>query len=117
MDWGNILASSSKNAKRNAKRAANWSHYGAIKVSRGCEDPQCVLPDDFNFIPVDLDFDHEGQKNHNVSDMIRSDYSRDAIDAEIAECRVVCSMCHRRHTGGQRSIKRASNISNRFKES
>ena|ERR1700676_2440763 len=53
-----------------------------------------------------LDFDHvRGNKNHNISNMVRSGYSMKKILEEIAKCEIRCSNCHRIQTCIRRSKK------------
>lgn len=94
-----------RNEKRNIARAAKWRRSGRIKVSRGCESGHCPLPPDFSFEPVDLDFDHldANFKKGNVSDLIRSDYAWSTIKEEIDKCRVICKICHARHSRATRA--------------
>ena len=94
-----------RNEKRNIQRAAKWRRSGRIKVSRGCESGSCPLPSDFLFEPVDLDFDHidANLKKGNVSDLIRSDYAWPTIQDEIDKCRVICKLCHARHSRDTRA--------------
>ncbi len=47
---------------------------------------------------VTLDFDHKRDKKHNVSNLMRHDYSLEQIEKEIAKCEVRCANCHRRKT-------------------
>lgn len=42
-----------------------------------------------------MDFDHLGDKEFNLSHMIRRRMRWELIEAEIAKCEVVCSNCHR----------------------
>lgn len=90
---------------RSEKRRLKWEQAGLIKTSRGCESNNCPLPQDFNFEPVDLDFDHLyiHDKKGNVSDLIRSDYGWSTILAEIQKCRVLCKLCHARHNSKTRT--------------
>ena len=44
--------------------------------------------------PAVLDFHHQGKKLFNVADMMA--YSRKTILAEIGQCVVMCSNCHRK---------------------
>lgn len=94
-----------RNEKRNAERKRKWRLSGHIKVKRGCESGNCPLPAHFSFEPVDLDFDHLDPmtKKGNVSDLIRSDYAWDTILSEIYKCRVLCKICHARHSRGSRA--------------
>ena len=53
--------------------------------------------DDF----IVLEFDHKGDKEHNVSDMVRYGFSLENIQKEIDKCDVVCRNCHKRRTAKQ----------------
>lgn len=92
-----------KNEKRNLIRSYKWQVIGHLKVLRGCENPLCPLPADFKFESVDLDFDHIGPKKDSVSNLIRSDYSWSTIFTEIDKCRVLCKICHARHSRDNRT--------------
>lgn len=54
--------------------------------------------------PVCMDWDHLPgfEKKFNVSAMVRNTYSREAIEAEIAKCELVCANCHRIRTKQRR---------------
>lgn len=94
-----------RNEKRNLMRKRKWNLSGHIKVKRGCESGNCPLPPDFLFESVDLDFDHldPAAKKGNVSDLIRSDYAWETILSEIYKCRVLCKICHARHSRDSRA--------------
>lgn len=94
-----------KNERRNFMRKRKWEVAGHLKVIRGCESGNCPLPPDFKFQSVDLDFDHidPSLKKGNVSDLIRSDYAWMTIFDEISKCRVLCKICHARHSRDFRS--------------
>lgn len=52
-----------------------------------------------SYPPYVLDFDHLGDdKLDNVSRLVGSKASEEAIRSEIAKCEVVCSNCHRERT-------------------
>lgn len=60
----------------------------------------CV--DCFEDDPIVLEFDHvSGEKCFNISDAIRSAYSVDKIETELAKCEVRCANCHRRITASR----------------
>lgn len=94
-----------RNDKRNFIRKRKWEVAGLIKVNRGCESENCPLPPDFSFSSVDLDFDHlnPNDKKGNVSNLIRSDYAWTTILTEINKCRVICKICHARHSRDTRA--------------
>lgn len=94
-----------RNEKRNLMRSRKWRLSGLIKILRGCESGSCPLPADFFFESVDLDFDHidPNDKKGNVSDLIRSDYAWSTIKQEINKCRVLCKICHARHSRATRA--------------
>jgi hypothetical protein len=74
-----------------ARRARAAAHVLAI-VSRGsCAD--CGERD-----PVVLEFDHVGRKRADVGQLVRDGVPLDRLDAEIAQCELVCACCHRRRT-------------------
>ncbi len=55
------------------------------------------------FPPEAMDFDHvRGRKRKNVSSMVRYNWSRELIEAEIAKCDLVCANCHRTLTKERR---------------
>ncbi len=76
-------------------RQVNMAKLNEIKSSSKCVD--CG-----NDNPIVLDFDHLGDKEHNISDMIRHGRSWASIEREIAKCEVVCSNCHRIRTHNRR---------------
>ena len=45
--------------------------------------------------PRVLDFDHINTKRHNVSTLLRKEYSWDSILEEASNCVVRCANCHR----------------------
>lgn len=80
------------------RRQANRNFVNEIKLRRGCAD--CG----YNARAIALDFDHlpEFVKIDNVSKMILSDATLDAIQREIDKCEVVCANCHRIRTEDRR---------------
>lgn len=48
--------------------------------------------------PRVLDFDHISNKKHNVSTLLRKEYSWDSILEEANKCEVRCANCHRKKT-------------------
>ena len=52
--------------------------------------------------PIVLEFDHQGEKKANVSDMVRW-ASTKTLQEEINVCEVVCANCHRRRTAKEQS--------------
>lgn len=45
--------------------------------------------------PRVLDFDHINTKRHNISTLLRKEYSWETILKEAANCEVRCANCHR----------------------
>tara|TARA_R110000822_G_scaffold285119_1_gene406498 strand:+ start:459 stop:872 length:414 start_codon:yes stop_codon:yes gene_type:complete len=48
--------------------------------------------------PRVLEFDHQKDKEYNVSILLHGGYSQDKIQKEIDKCEVRCANCHRRKT-------------------
>ena len=48
--------------------------------------------------PVVLEFDHLFNKRHDISQMVSSAFSWEAIELEISKCEVRCVNCHLRKT-------------------
>ncbi|MDX1641849.1 MAG: hypothetical protein R3220_09140 [Balneolaceae bacterium] len=48
--------------------------------------------------PIVLEFDHRGDKEKSVCDLVRLGYSIDVIQQEIDKCDIRCANCHRRKT-------------------
>lgn len=48
--------------------------------------------------PRVLDFDHIHNKKHNVSTLLRKEYSWNSILEEAEKCEVRCANCHRKKT-------------------
>ena len=57
-----------------------------------------------------MEFDHlpDNQKRACVSTLVVLAYSEKTVMAEIAKCRVLCALCHRRSTFRERGYKSAS---------
>jgi hypothetical protein len=53
-----------------------------------------------------LEFDHQRDKTHNVSYLVRSGHSWSRIAEEIDKCEVRCANCHRRRTARQQGSYR-----------
>lgn len=81
------------NLKRAPGIKKNREWYESYKVANPCTD--CGL-----YYPAEcMDFDHiTGDKQFTVSQMITRCYGKEAIDAEISKCQLVCSNCHRTRT-------------------
>lgn len=73
------------------KRIRNAQYVWDYLLKHPCKD--CGEKD-----PIVLDFDHNGNKSANVSDMVRWGSSIKRIKIEIEKCAVRCSNCHRRKT-------------------
>lgn len=56
--------------------------------------------------PWAMDFDHRPgtKKKFNVSDALRASVTVERLKAEIAKCDLICALCHRYRTHGQRRI-------------
>lgn len=50
---------------------------------------------------VVLEFDHRGDKEYTISQMIRNNLSIETIQKEIDKCDVRCANCHKRRTAKQ----------------
>jgi len=48
--------------------------------------------------PRVLEFDHQRDKEYNITDLLNGGYSREKIQLEIDKCEVRCANCHRRKT-------------------
>jgi L-lysine 2,3-aminomutase len=48
--------------------------------------------------PRVLDFDHISNKKHNISTLLRKEYSWESILLEAKKCEVRCANCHRKKT-------------------
>lgn len=79
-----------------AKVLATYEVVKAYKIEKGCID--CGYNKDADA----LDFDHLGDKKHNVSTLARSNAHPDTLWAEIAKCVVRCANCHRGMTRNRR---------------
>jgi predicted DNA-binding transcriptional regulator YafY len=44
-----------------------------------------------------LQFHHDGDKEHNVADMLRSGFALESIKFEAQKCEVLCANCHQIH--------------------
>lgn len=51
-----------------------------------------------------LDFHHEGQKDKDISTMVRTGYSKNRILKEIEKCVVKCANCHRKLHASERKL-------------
>lgn len=51
-----------------------------------------------SFPPYVMDFDHRGEKECDVSRVVRLGWGLARINAEVAKCDVVCANCHRQRT-------------------
>lgn len=45
-----------------------------------------------------MDFDHQGDKEYTIANMVHQGYGVDKIQLEIDKCEIVCSNCHRIRT-------------------
>lgn len=51
--------------------------------------------------PIVLQFDHQRDKERNVSDMVTQGFSLEKISEEMSKCEIVCANCHARRTAKQ----------------
>lgn len=82
-----------KNKEKYKKRRAV---INAVKVTVGCQNPQCEWSG--QFLACDLDFHHldKNQKEQSIAKLIGCSPSK--IASEINRCTVLCAICHRRAT-------------------
>lgn len=52
-----------------------------------------------------LEFDHIGDKKHEVAQILRNVLSLDILKEEVAKCEIICANCHRKRT-----YKRQGNV-------
>ena len=97
------------NASRDARRDRAHARVLAHLTSSACAD--CREQD-----PIVLEFDHVGEKTTEVAALVCGSARIDLIDAEVANCEVVCCNCHRRRTylrrGTTRTPESAQRITN-----
>lgn len=72
-------------------RVRNLAYISKLLAASACVD--CGVSD-----VTALEFDHVGSKDFNISSGIRRGYSLQRLEAEISQCEVRCSNCHRRRT-------------------
>lgn len=54
-----------------------------------------------------LEYDHLGDKTHNVCDIVQGGYVLEVVVKEVAKCRVLCANCHRIATSDDGSFYRS----------
>jgi hypothetical protein len=96
-DAHRLQSKAAKSARQRALRAQLLEHLRHYP---------CVDCGEAN--PVVLEFDHIGEKTASLSVMLAQTATREAVDAEIARCEVVCTNCHRRRTASRAGWRRAS---------
>ena len=77
--------------KANLQKQQYKKRLVEIKEASGCVD--CGIKNH-----IVLDFDHLRDKRHNISQMIRENFTWKQIKKEIDKCEVVCANCHRIRT-------------------
>jgi hypothetical protein len=96
---GDVHRNQSRVAKQ-ARQGVLQSHILDYLRRHPCVD--CGEPD-----PVVLDFDHVGDKSANIARLVTDVAPIVVIDAEVAQCEVVCANCHRRRTAARGAWRRA----------
>lgn len=78
---------------RIAARKRAMDYVNAIKAETPCADCGQFFP------PVCMDFDHvNGDKEHNIGNLVGQNRSLATIQREIDKCELVCANCHRLRT-------------------
>lgn len=80
--------------QRSARQRESLREVVAKAKNRPCMDCDQTFP------PYVMDFDHRGDKDGNVADMVQRSVSVQRLTTEIAKCDVVCANCHRIRTYG-----------------
>lgn len=78
--------------KRSNKVIANNQKY----IVEYLQNHPCVDCQESDIIV--LEFDHQRDKNKNISTLVSEGYSLNTVKKEIEKCEVVCANCHRRRT-------------------
>lgn len=81
------------------KRVRDTRNRNGIYVFNYLKEHSCI--DCGEDDPIVLEFDHRGNKERNISDMMRGSYSLETVKKEIEKCDVRCANCHRRKTAKQ----------------
>jgi hypothetical protein len=81
----------SYSARNKRKRAELRDYLHTILSRSSCRD--CGETD-----PTVLEFDHFGDKSHNVSSIIKNNLGQRVLDEELVKCHVRCGNCHQRKT-------------------
>ena len=76
-----------KSIERKRRRDVHRSRVDAYKAASGCL--RCDIKD-----PIILQFHHPKPNKGSVSALVQSGAKWDRIEAEIAECEVLCFNCH-----------------------
>lgn len=87
---------------RAALRKKNEDWLWQLLTASSCVD--CKASD-----PRVLEFDHLGDKEYNVSSMIR-DFSLENLQREVNKCEIVCANCHRIRTSDRAGFWRSVRI-------
>lgn len=82
------IKASNARVRRNA-RIRNQEYVRGIKATSPCLDCAGI------FHPAAMEFHHVGKKTANVAQMVNEGLSIARIDAEISQCELICSNCHR----------------------
>jgi len=92
-------------AASKARKQASADRLWEYKQGKSCKD--CGYNN-----PLALEFDHLGDKLHDVGWMASQGFSWKAVLSEIAKCEIVCANCHRIRTATRAGWVR--NITVRF---
>lgn len=68
-------------------------------IAEYLKDRSCITCSEDD--PIVLEFDHVRNKKYKIADIVGKGYALSTIQAEIANCNVLCANCHRRKTSKQ----------------
>lgn len=91
--WGTSSGTAANTNASKMRRLRARNRAFVIDFLSSCSCVDCGV-DDWRV----LEFDHQGDKVANVSQLVSEAVALHRIEAEIAKCDVVCANCHRRRT-------------------